>query len=127
MISTARPGKSATRDDFDDGKLAESLGGRVDFLKEDASVARHARRRSSTKRIVVTVAIVVAGMVVVVGLASLAALLAGYEPPGFEKEARRVRRYAREHTPDFSRAVEVLEPVGKQLGRSERWMRDRFR
>jgi hypothetical protein len=76
---------------------------------------------------IATGAFVVVGAVFVLGVASFAALLAGYEPPGYEKEARRMRRYALDYKPDISHAVEVLEPVGKQVGRGEHWVLDKFR
>jgi hypothetical protein len=89
--------------------------------------SRVRRKRSQAGKMVATGAFILAGAVFVIGLASVAALIAGYEPRGYEKEARRVRRFALEHKPDFSRSREALEPVGKQFGRGERWIRDRFR
>src|SRR5580698_9772975 len=70
--------------------------------------ARTRRKRSQAGKIVATGAFVLAGAVFIIGLASVAALIAGYEPPGYEKEARRVRRFASEHKPDFARSREVL-------------------
>lgn len=72
-------------------------------------------------------ALIVLGAVVVLGVGSVAALLAGYEPAGHEAQARRLRRFARDHGRDFSHAVDALEPVvGRQIGRGERWVRDRI-
>ena len=73
-----------------------------------------------------TGAFIVLGAVLVLGAASITALLAGYEPPGYKAEAKRFRRYAIAHTPDISRAVDVLEPVGRHIGRGGHWMRDRI-
>jgi hypothetical protein len=89
--------------------------------------ARARRKRNQAGKMIATGAFILAGAVFVIGLASVAALIAGYEPPGYEKEARRVRRFALEHRPDFSKSREALDPVGKQFGRGERWIRDRFR
>ena len=77
-------------------------------------------------RIVATGVFVILGAVFVLGAAAFAALLAGYEPPGYEAKARRLRRYTLAHTPDLPKAADVWEPVGRQLGRSERWMRKRI-
>lgn len=85
------------------------------------------RRGTGVGRVVATGAFVLLGVVVVLGAASLAALIAGYDPPGFEKEARRVRRFARDHSPDFSRARDVLEPMSREFDRGERWVRNRIR
>jgi hypothetical protein len=88
---------------------------------------RKRRRDNAVGRVIATGAFVLVGTVLILGVASLAALAAGYEPPGFEKEARGVRRYALEHKPDFSRAADVLEPVSRQIGRGERWVREKVR
>jgi hypothetical protein len=90
--------------------------------------ARKAQAESETHvgRVVATGVFVILGAVFVLGAAAFAALLAGYEPPGYEAKARRLRRYALAHTPDLPKAADVWEPVGKQLGRSERWMRKRI-
>jgi len=77
-------------------------------------------------RMVAMGAFALLGVVFVLGAASFAALMAGYEPPGYEARARRLRRYALAHTPDLPKPADVWEPVGKQLGRSERWMRKRI-
>ena len=77
-------------------------------------------------RLIATGAFALLGVVFVLGAASFAALLAGYEPPGYEVKARRLRRYALAHTPDMPKAADVWQPVGKQLGRSERWMREKI-
>jgi len=87
---------------------------------------RHRKPQSHAGRMIATGAFILVGAVFVLGVASFTALIAGYEPPGYEKEARRVRRYALEHKPDFSRAIDAFEPVGKQMGRGEKWIRDRF-
>src|SRR5580698_10656838 len=94
-----------------------------------ARVARRAARDANEPhlgRLVATGAFVVLGAVFVLGAAAFAALLAGYEPPGYEAKARRLRRYTLAHTPDLPKAADVWEPVGRQLGRSERWMRKRI-
>jgi hypothetical protein len=85
-----------------------------------------AEHRPRSGHIVATGAFVVLGAVFVLGAAAFAALLAGYEPPGYEAKARRLRRYALDHAPELPNAADVWEPVGKQLGRSERWMRKRI-
>ena len=95
-------------------------------LEAQAASRAHRRKRSRANRVVTTGAFVLLGAVLVLGAASLAALIAGYEPPGYEKEARRVRRFALDHKPDFSRTAEVLKPVGRQFDRGERWVRRRM-
>jgi hypothetical protein len=99
--------------------------------KAVAKATRTARRAQAEHgpqigRIVATGAFVILGAVFVLGAAAFAALLMGYEPPGYEAKARRLRRYTLAHTPDLPKAADVWEPVGKQLGRSERWMRKRI-
>ena len=99
--------------------------------KAVAKTARTVRKAQTERapqvgRIVATGVFVILGAVFVLGAAAFAALLMGYEPPGYEAKARRLRRYALAHTPDLPRAADVWEPVGKQLGRSERWMRKRI-
>jgi hypothetical protein len=97
-----------------------------------AAKATRALRRARTDRaphigrMIATGAFIVVGAVFVLGAASITALLAGYEPPGYKAEAKRFRRYAIAHTPDISRAVDVLEPVGRHIGRGEHWIRDRI-
>jgi hypothetical protein len=97
-----------------------------------AAKATRAPRRARTDRaphigrMIATGAFIVLGVVFVLGAASITALLAGYEPPGYKAEAKRFRRYAIAHTPDISRAVDVLEPVGRHIGRGEHWIRDRI-
>jgi hypothetical protein len=97
-----------------------------------AAKATRAPRRARTDRaphigrMIATGAFIVLGGVFVLGAASITALLAGYEPPGYKAEAKRFRRYAIAHTPDLSRAVDVLEPVGRHIGRGEHWIRDRI-
>ncbi len=100
--------------------------------KGAAKAARMARRAAQAERephlgrLVATGAFVLLGAVFVLGAAAFAALLAGYEPPGYEAKARRLRRYTLAHTPDLPKAADVWEPVGRQLGRSERWMREKI-
>jgi hypothetical protein len=99
--------------------------------KAVAKATRTARRAQAERaprigHIVTTGAFVILGAVFVLGAAAFAALLAGYEPPGYEAKARRLRRYTLAHTPDLPKAADVWEPVGKQLGRSERWMREKI-
>jgi hypothetical protein len=98
--------------------------------KAMAKAARTARKVQADAphvgRVVATGAFVILGAVFVLGAAAFAALLAGDEPPGYEAKARRLRRYAIAHAPDLPKAADVWEPVGKQLGRSERWMRKRI-
>ena len=97
-----------------------------------AAKATRAPRRARTDRaphigrMIATGTFIVLGAVFVLGAASITALLAGYEPPGYKAEAKRFRRYAIAHTPDFSRAVDVLELVGRHIGRGEHWIRDRI-
>jgi hypothetical protein len=97
-----------------------------------AAKATRAPRRARTDRaphigrMIATGAFIVLGAVFVLGAASITALLAGYEPPGYKAEAKRFRRYGIAHMPDISRAVDVLEPVGRHIGRGEHWMRDRI-
>ncbi len=85
-----------------------------------------AEHRPQLGHIVATGAFVLLGAVFVLGAAAFTALLMGYEPPGYEAKARRMRRYALAHAPDLPKAADVWEPVGKQLGRGERWMRKRI-
>lgn len=97
-----------------------------------AAKATRALRRARTDRaphigrMIATGAFIVVGAVFVLGAASITALLAGYEPPGYKAEAKRFRHYAIAHTPDISRAVDVLEPIGRHIGRGGHWMRDRI-
>jgi len=65
------------------------------------------------------------GALVVAGAGSLAALLLGFEPPGYEKEARRLRKYTLDHSPDFSRILNAnaLLPIK----RTESWLQDKVR
>lgn len=74
-------------------------------------------------------ALILLGTVMVLGVGSLAALLAGYDPPGHEAEARRLRRYARQHRPDFSKALsaDTFQPIGESIGRGEKWVRNKIR
>ena len=88
--------------------------------------ATKAARGPQFGRMIATGALARLGVVFVLGAASFAALMAGYEPPGQEARARRLRRYALAHTPDIADAVHVLEPVGRQIGRGERWMRGKI-
>jgi len=85
-----------------------------------------ANRAPHIGRLIATGAFIVLGAVFVLGAASITALLAGYEPPGYKAEAKRFRRYGIAHMPDISRAVDVLEPVGRHIGRGEHWIRDRI-
>ncbi|MGD0143380.1 MAG: hypothetical protein ABSC92_09485 [Rhizomicrobium sp.] len=88
--------------------------------------ATKAARGPGFGRMIATGALAVLGVVFVLGAASFVALMAGYEPPGQEARARRLRRYTLAHTPDIADAVHAWEPVGKQIGRGERWMRHRI-
>ena len=91
-----------------------------------ARTPRRGERRSQLGHVVATGALVVLGAMFILGAAAFAALLAGYEPPGYERKARRVRRYALAHAPELPSAAEAWEPIGRELGHGGSWMRKRI-
>lgn len=109
--------------------------------KPASTEASHAARPPARKRAVKSTpasdfgrmiglgALILLGTVVVLGAGSLAALLAGYDPPGHEAEARRLRRYARQHRHDFSKVLsaDTYQPIGEEIGRGEKWVRNKIR
>lgn len=123
--------KHTTETPHRNGHAPTARAARAAQRKVAAKVTRAPRRARTDRaphigRMIATGAFIVLGAVFVLGAASITALLAGYEPPRYKAEAKRFRRYAIAHTPDISRAVDVLEPVGRHIGRGERWMRDRI-
>ena len=71
----------------------------------------------------------VLGVLVIASLASLAAVLGGVEPRGYENETRRIRRYAMTLRPEWLRApsAQSIESVGGRIAKCGEWFRDRVR
>jgi hypothetical protein len=99
---------------------------RVSGGAADRDVARQKVR--GIGRIIGIGALALLGMIVVLGIASLAALLAGYEPPRHEITARLLRRFAgdyRAQLPNRLREI-AIEPGAEQIRRGQAWIRNRI-
>ena len=80
-------------------------------------------------RVIAFGSLAVLGVLVIASLASLAAVLGGVEPRGYENEARRMRRYATKLRPEWLHASSApsLESVGGRIAKGGEWVRDRVR
>ena len=80
-------------------------------------------------RVIALGSLAVLGVMVIASLASLAAVLGGVEPRGYENEARRMRRYATRLRPEWLNApsTQSLESVARRIAKGGGWVRDRAR